>query len=120
MSQAHEAGEPYLWPLAHNVRPARQSLGIRGCQDCHAEDSPIIFGKIAVDGPLTDPNERVSMTAFGEMDVAAAKRFASTFAFRPLLKLAMSAACLVIGLVLFWLVMRVLDGLIGGSVEKRE
>ncbi len=120
VSQRHAAGEPYMWPLAHNVRPARQALGIRGCQDCHAQDSPIIFGNIAVDGPLTDPNERVSMTEFGGMDVAAARRFAGTFAFRPMLKFGAVAACVLIGLVLLWLVMRVLDGLIGGSVGKRE
>jgi len=120
VSRRHAAGEPYMWPLAHNVRPARQALGIRGCQDCHAQDSPIIFGNIAVDGPLTDPNERVSMAEFGGMDVAAARRFASTFAFRPMLKFGAVAACVVIGLVLLWLVMRVLDGLIGASVEKRE
>ena len=120
VSQRHVAGEPYLWPLAHNVRPARQALGIRGCEDCHAQDAPFLFGAIAVDGPLVDPNERVSMTEFGGMDVAASRRFAATFGFRPLFKLVASASCVLMGLVLFWLVMRVLDGLIGGSVQKRE
>ncbi len=35
---------PYRWSIAHNVRPASQSLGIRDCTDCHADDGPIFFG----------------------------------------------------------------------------
>ena len=45
--QQHAAGDPYLWPIAHDVRPAGQSLGIRGCTDCHADDAPIYFGNMA-------------------------------------------------------------------------
>lgn len=32
-------GAPYMWPIAHNVRPASQSLGIKSCTECHSEDS---------------------------------------------------------------------------------
>ena len=41
------APAPYLWPLAHDVRPAAQSLGVRGCADCHAADAPLFFGAVA-------------------------------------------------------------------------
>lgn len=34
-----DAAKPYSWPVAHNVRPARQSLGINGCTECHSDDS---------------------------------------------------------------------------------
>ncbi len=35
----------YAWPIAHDVRPARHALGaVRGCQDCHREDSPLYTG----------------------------------------------------------------------------
>ena len=32
----HAAAKPYAWKLAHDVRPARMSLGIKGCYECHA------------------------------------------------------------------------------------
>jgi Cytochrome c3 len=44
------AVEPYLWPLAHDVRPARQALGARGCTECHAEDAALFFGASAPGG----------------------------------------------------------------------
>lgn len=34
----------HRWSYAHDVRPAAQSLGVNGCGDCHADDSPIVFG----------------------------------------------------------------------------
>jgi hypothetical protein len=38
--------EPYTWSLAHDVRPASQSLGINGCTDCHAAGAPIYDGAV--------------------------------------------------------------------------
>ncbi len=40
-----EQTTPCLWPLAHDVRPATQALGVRGCTDCHAALAPIDFGR---------------------------------------------------------------------------
>jgi hypothetical protein len=51
-SVEHPAAAPYLWPIAHDVRPAAQSLGIRRCEDCHSTDSPFFFGKVLVDTPV--------------------------------------------------------------------
>jgi len=48
----HPAAKPYLWSIAHNVRPAAQSLGARRCEDCHSPEAPFFFGKIAVDTPV--------------------------------------------------------------------
>ena len=39
--------QPYAWPLAHDVRPASQSMGIRGCTDCHAANSAFNAGGLA-------------------------------------------------------------------------
>jgi hypothetical protein len=47
-----ELAEPYKWPIAHNVRPASQSLGVRGCEDCHAADAPFYFGKVNIDSAV--------------------------------------------------------------------
>ncbi len=43
----HAAARPYTWALAHDVRPASQSLGVRGCTDCHADGAPFYFGRLA-------------------------------------------------------------------------
>lgn len=50
----NEATEPYAWKLAHDVRPARWSLGAKGCFDCHAADAPIFEGKFTAMGPAPD------------------------------------------------------------------
>lgn len=39
--------EMYMWPIAHDVRPAAQSLGARGCFECHGSDAPVYFGSTA-------------------------------------------------------------------------
>jgi hypothetical protein len=51
-SSEHKMAAPYLWPIAHDVRPAAQSLGVRRCEDCHSTDSPFFFGKVWVDSPV--------------------------------------------------------------------
>jgi len=46
-------GDPqrsYRWPLAHDVRPAAQSLGVRGCEDCHSVRGSVFFGAITSTG----------------------------------------------------------------------
>jgi hypothetical protein len=35
------------WPMAHDVRPAAQGLGVRGCSDCHALKSPFFWGDVS-------------------------------------------------------------------------
>jgi hypothetical protein len=51
-AELHGAAEPYAWSIAHDVRPANQSLGVRGCNDCHSENAPIYFGNVAALGPV--------------------------------------------------------------------
>ncbi len=96
----HPAARPTLWPLAHNVRPAQQALGVRQCQDCHAADAAMIFGQVKVDGPLVDPNTTVPMAAFDGLDSTQAQLLTQAFVFRPMLKTVCLLACLVIGAVL--------------------
>lgn len=43
-SSTQAAAKPYRWALAHDVRPASQALGARGCTDCHADDAAMFFG----------------------------------------------------------------------------
>jgi hypothetical protein len=96
--------QPYLWPLAHDVRPASQALGAKGCEDCHSTDAAIFFGNVTVDSPLAaDRAARWKMIRF-EKDVEEDDqlRLARTWRYRPWLKgMALSAAGL---LLLFLLV----------------
>ena len=54
VEEGHPSTRPYLWPLAHDVRPASLSLGALGCDDCHDPTSPIFFGNVTVDSPLVE------------------------------------------------------------------
>lgn len=48
----HERARPYAWPLAHDVRPAAQSLGAAGeCTECHSPGSAFFFGKVPPPSP---------------------------------------------------------------------
>ncbi len=49
-----DAGKPYAWPLAHNVRPARQALGVNGCVECHSQSSQFFGATIQPIGLLPD------------------------------------------------------------------
>ncbi|MCH7938365.1 MAG: hypothetical protein IID13_01305 [Candidatus Marinimicrobia bacterium] len=46
ISVLNSAGDPYTWPIAHAVRPARQALGAGGCRDCHAGSAAFFYGNI--------------------------------------------------------------------------
>ena len=45
-STANPLADPIDRPMFHNVRPAPQALGARGCLECHEDDSPF-FNSIA-------------------------------------------------------------------------
>jgi hypothetical protein len=99
-SEEHKAAEPYMWPIAHNVRPAGQSLGVRYCTDCHAVDAPLFFGDVAVDSPLVEGRKARQMVEFQNVDPTYAKAFAFSFVFRPMMKIVSLLACAIIAAVL--------------------
>jgi hypothetical protein len=93
----HPAARPYAWPVAHDVRPAVQSLGARSCADCHATDSPINFAIVAPQGPV-DGKVSVAKAMYelrGDSG-AVAWAFAASFVFRPLLKIVSFAAAAIL------------------------
>jgi hypothetical protein len=91
-SEENAAAKPYAWALAHDVRPAAQALGARGCAECHSSDSPMYFATIAARGPVEPTNGlRKGMWELRGDDKKMASFFAYTFTFRPLLK------CIVFG-----------------------
>lgn len=106
----HSAAQPYLWPLAHNVRPAAQSLGVRSCQDCHNNQAPFLNATVKVDSPMVAHREATqSMLSFQGLDPQLARWFASSFVFRPWMKIVGLAACTLIALVLLVYGLRALN-----------
>jgi len=94
LENEHGAAKPCLWPIAHEVRPASQSLGVRNCQDCHATDAPFFFGKVAVDCPVGRQAQSVkTMVDFEQLKPFYVKAFAMSFVFRPWLKLVILGSC---------------------------
>jgi len=100
--EEHPAAGAYGWPIAHDVRPAAQSLGVRRCEDCHSTDAPFLFGKVEVDSPLQSQAGRVkTMIDFEGLGSIFTKAFAFSFVFRPWLKIIMIACCAMVAAVLF-------------------
>jgi len=97
----HDAAKPYLWPIAHNVRPATQALGVRRCEDCHATDAPFFFGEVAIDSPVDGEQDSTKkMIEFQGIDASYARVFAFSFVFRPWMKIICLGSCAVLAVVL--------------------
>jgi hypothetical protein len=112
--------QPYLWPIAHDVRPATQSLGAKGCQDCHSTDAAIFFGKVAVDSPLAS-ERKVSwtMNRFEKnLDTDYQSRLAASWRYRGMLKtIGLGAAALLL-LVLLAYAVRAIDRLSAATLGR--
>ena len=116
----HSAAEPYMWPLAHKVRPAAQSLGIRSCEDCHSSGSAFIFGGVAVDGATEDGGRYRKMVSFQNADELYSRLFALSFVFRPWLKLASAAAAVCLSAVLLLYGLKALDCVVRAMAGRRR
>lgn len=119
-SQPHPGAEPYSWAFAHDVRPAAQSLGVRGCDDCHNLSSPFYFGKVTVPTPLiSQPQSFVSMTTFNQLGDIFPRIFAISFFFRPWLKFFIIISSSVIILILLLYTLKGLDCLVKSLSKKK-
>ena len=119
----HDVARPYLWPIAHDVRPAAQSLGARDCEDCHSTDEPFFFGEVEVDSPLTSEMGSIKrMIEFQDLDPLYTKLFAMSFVFRPWLKVVALGSCAVLAAVLLLYALRALAciarALVGGDPKR--
>ncbi len=100
-AEEHPAARPYYWAFAHDVRPAAQSLGVRGCRDCHTTNAPFLFGKVEVDAPLAAGRDSMkTMTAFQDLGDIYPWLFAFSFVFRPWMKAVTLLSALVMASVL--------------------
>jgi hypothetical protein len=108
------------WPLAHDVRPARQSLGVHGCTDCHSLDSKFFFGTVMAEGPLVG-KRTIGRPASSFMGLGGLfhRMFGLSFTARPLLKIVLAAVVLVLGLVTL-LAASLALGRLTGLLDKRR
>jgi hypothetical protein len=95
-----DAAEPYAWPLAHNVRPAQQSLGSTGCLECHSDQSLVFQAEVKPVGLL--PNQQTVASKAYELQGADMLRLSTwnqLFAGRSLFKvaglIALAVTCLI-------------------------
>jgi len=80
----HPAAGPYSWPLAHDVRPAAQSLGLGGCSECHATDAGFFYGRVVAGSPSeVEPGVVKSMYEFQSLEPGLVEVLARTIRFRP-------------------------------------
>jgi hypothetical protein len=107
------------WPLAHDVRPAAQSLGSRGCTDCHSPDAPMLFGSVLATGPLRTTHAAVTaMPEWHGLHVPLHRLFARAFGTRPLFKVALGLAAGAMALIVLAFVLpgvRRVSGYFGGK-----
>jgi len=94
------SGHHTAWPLAHDVRPASQALGVGGCTDCHGDAAPLYFGHVLppVDGdagesPIRSLSDTATMLQYRGDDAGLARFWALGFTTRPLFKW-FTVACL--------------------------
>ena len=99
--QDHPAAAAYVWPIAHNVRPAGQSLGVGKCTVCHSTNSAFLFGKVAVDSPIAAVSKLTKVQyEFAKLPHSRTWAFAWSFVFRPWFKVVAIGSMGLIGLVL--------------------
>jgi len=116
----HPAAEPVAWPLGHQVRPAQQSLGKKGCRECHKAGSSFFFSPVKGIGPLlTQKVEERSSHSFLRLDKPYQKLFGLSFSVRPVYKAVLFVSAIVIGSVVL-LVFFLLLGRLSGLIETRR
>ncbi len=112
LTDAHPAAKAYSWAIGHDVRPAAQSLGVRGCNDCHSPDAPIYFGDVPVSPTFANNATNKSMTAFNDTGALYSRIFAMSFYVRPIFKWLMIAITIILSGVILIFVGRMLSQLI--------
>lgn len=117
-AEDHAAAAPVSWPLGHQVRPAQQALGKKGCTQCHSESSPVFFSRVAGTGPLkTDRVARRTMSAFMELHEPYQRLFGLSFRVRPLFKIFLFVCAGIVSIMLL-LVLLLALGRVSGLIEK--
>jgi hypothetical protein len=118
-AEENAAAEPVTWPLAHNVRPAQQSLGWTGCTDCHSGGSDFFFTKVKGTGLLLTKNvEERSASSFMGLRGLFQRFFGLSFIVRPALKVVLTVCAVLVGSLVVLAGILAL-GRLAGFLEKR-
>jgi hypothetical protein len=122
LKEDHPAAQAYSWAIGHDVRPAAQSLGIRGCGDCHATDAPFYFSQLLMDSPLASARHSTykRMTDFADLSAIYARLFAVSFLFRPWLKFLIIISSAILTAVLIWNALQGLGSIMRAAGEIKE
>ncbi len=121
VKREEEAARPYLWPIAHDVRPKAQSLGVRGCADCHATDAPFHFGSVTIASPyVVKPDSTTRMTQYQDKSTVSAWLFSMSFFFRPGLKILLILCFLLVASVVLISALRGLAHIIRTLAAEEE
>lgn len=119
VSRKDKAAAPVTWPLAHNVRPAQQSLGWKACTDCHSGGSDFFFDTIRGTGPLlTKSVAKRSAASFMGLGGLFQRVFGLSFIGRPVFKIVLAVCALLVGPLLL-LAGLIALGRFAGFMEKR-
>lgn len=120
VAKTDPAADPVAWPLAHQVRPARQALGVNGCTDCHSPASKFFFGRVKGVGPLKTETV-TTRSAAATMGLLKPYQFlfGLSFTVRPAFKLFLGLAAALIGALLLVAGLIAL-GRFAGLIEKRS
>jgi len=119
--QDHPAAAAYTWPIAHNVRPAGQSLGVGKCTVCHSTSSPFFFGKVAVDSPIASVSNLTKVQyQFQKAPHGRTWAFAMSFVFRPWFKVVAIGSAGLIGIVLLLYGLRALGAVARVLAEQEK
>lgn len=78
--------EPHTWPLAHDVRPAAQSLGVKDCTDCHVAGAPLFSGQVNLNALEREGFAGWPMWTFYGYNPELAALWDFGFVFRPAFK----------------------------------
>jgi hypothetical protein len=118
----HAAAQPYAWPIAHDVRPAEQALGVNKCKDCHTTDSAFFFGKVELDTPVQAEGgaEFVEMIKLQGIDRLYMWLFNFSFVFRPILKIVSFVSCGLIALVILAYSVRAVAAISNTCAKEEE
>ena len=119
--QKHAAAAPYMWPIAHNVRPAAQSLGVGKCTVCHSTNSAFFFGNVAADSPVsTLIGSGMKQYEFQGAPHSRTWAFAWSFVFRPWFKVVAIGSVAVIGIVLLLYALKALGAVARVLAEQEQ
>lgn len=120
ISFTNSAGDPYIWPIAHAVRPARQALGASGCRDCHSGSAAFFYGEVEA-ATLGYPVQGAKRTRSEMMgtSVLYAHLLDGTILMRPAFKLVLILGTILISAVVLLIFFKLLDKLLNSYAPKR-